>query len=264
MMNGPSCCGEDLQERAWPAAGRTYKEGPTCCREDLLVATKVAGPSGQMHWIRGGPHSLSAHNITEAIDGSLHRLQTDYIDLIQLHWPDRSGVCLTTPAAVTGLGPATASGAGLGAAEGAMTLTLRGTLRSQVQGAAVCEHPASCCRPWQVVSRHHRLQQVLLSWLPVEGSDCPQCCSQPARHRSLSAPVPALHTATSLGQLLEHSQHPPAAQALPFLQAAHLLPLLQAVSLLSFLQAAHLLPLLQAAHLLPILQVCAHVWGDRL
>ena len=139
--------------------------GPTCCREDLLVATKVAGPSGQMQWIRGGPHSLSAHNITEAIDGSLHRLQTDYIDLIQLHWPDRSGVCLTTPAVVAGLGPANASGAGLGAAEGARTLTLRGTQRSQVQGAAACEQsplPRSSC-PWQLVSRHNRSQQVLLS-----------------------------------------------------------------------------------------------------
>eukprot|EP00891_Asterochloris_glomerata_P007447 jgi/Astpho2/7447/fgenesh1_pm.00114_%23_28_t len=58
-------------------------------REDVLIATKVAGPSGQMQWIRGGPRCLDAQNITEAIDGSLHRLQTDYIDLIQLHWPDR-------------------------------------------------------------------------------------------------------------------------------------------------------------------------------
>lgn len=58
-------------------------------REKFVVASKVAGPSAQMTWIRGGPTSLSAKDIREAIDGSLRRLQTDYIDLCQLHWPDR-------------------------------------------------------------------------------------------------------------------------------------------------------------------------------
>ncbi len=58
-------------------------------REELVIATKVAGPSAQMSWIRGGPVSLDAANIIAAIDGSLQRLQTDYIDLYQLHWPDR-------------------------------------------------------------------------------------------------------------------------------------------------------------------------------
>jgi len=38
-------------------------------RDQVVVATKVAGPSGQMTWIRGGPTSLDSHNITEAIDG---------------------------------------------------------------------------------------------------------------------------------------------------------------------------------------------------
>lgn len=58
------------------------------CREDFIVATKVAGPGG-MDWLRGGPLAMDAANITAAIDGSLARLRTDYIDLIQLHWPDR-------------------------------------------------------------------------------------------------------------------------------------------------------------------------------
>ncbi|KAL6214787.1 hypothetical protein ACLB2K_014219 [Fragaria x ananassa] len=49
----------------------------------------VTGPSGQMTWIRDGPKCLDAGNITAAIDGSLRRLQTDYIDLYQIHWPDR-------------------------------------------------------------------------------------------------------------------------------------------------------------------------------
>lgn len=57
-------------------------------RSDFIIATKIAGP-GAMEWLRGGPYSLDGKNITEAIEGSLKRLQTDYIDLIQLHWPDR-------------------------------------------------------------------------------------------------------------------------------------------------------------------------------
>lgn len=57
-------------------------------RSDFVIATKISGPAS-MDWIRNGPTCVDAQNISEAIDGSLNRLQTDYIDLIQLHWPDR-------------------------------------------------------------------------------------------------------------------------------------------------------------------------------
>lgn len=58
-------------------------------RDKVIVSTKACGPSGQMTWIRGGPAKVDAANITQAIDGSLKRLETDYIDLYQIHWPDR-------------------------------------------------------------------------------------------------------------------------------------------------------------------------------
>ncbi len=59
-------------------------------REQWTVATKVAGPSRGMPWIRGGSADLSGEDIIRACEGSLQRLQTDVIDLYQIHWPTRS------------------------------------------------------------------------------------------------------------------------------------------------------------------------------
>jgi len=59
-------------------------------RDKVILATKVAGPNRHMPWIRGGPKSVDAINVQQAIDGSLKRLQTDYIDLYQIHWPARN------------------------------------------------------------------------------------------------------------------------------------------------------------------------------
>ncbi len=57
-------------------------------RDKVILATKVAG-RGEMTWLRGAPTELNASNILAAVEGSLKRLETDYIDLYQLHWPDR-------------------------------------------------------------------------------------------------------------------------------------------------------------------------------
>ncbi len=59
-------------------------------RDKVILATKVAGPRRNMQWIRSGPKALDRANIRAAVEGSLQRLQTDYIDLYQLHWPERN------------------------------------------------------------------------------------------------------------------------------------------------------------------------------
>jgi len=58
-------------------------------RDKLVLATKVTGPGRGFGWIRGGPRIVREH-VTQAIDASLRRLQTDYVDLYQIHWPDRN------------------------------------------------------------------------------------------------------------------------------------------------------------------------------
>lgn len=57
-------------------------------RDKLIIATKITGPSRGFSWIRGGPR-INRQQIEAAINGSLKRLQTDYVDLYQIHWPDR-------------------------------------------------------------------------------------------------------------------------------------------------------------------------------
>jgi aryl-alcohol dehydrogenase-like predicted oxidoreductase len=58
-------------------------------RDDLVIASKVAGPGNGLNYLRNGPR-LTREHIRQACEESLRRLQTDYIDLYQVHWPDRN------------------------------------------------------------------------------------------------------------------------------------------------------------------------------
>tara|TARA_B100000787_G_scaffold169517_1_gene160953 strand:- start:1695 stop:2735 length:1041 start_codon:yes stop_codon:yes gene_type:complete len=57
-------------------------------RDQIILATKISGPGPS--WIRGGGMQYFKENFSKAIEESLRRLKTDYIDLYQLHWPERN------------------------------------------------------------------------------------------------------------------------------------------------------------------------------
>jgi aryl-alcohol dehydrogenase-like predicted oxidoreductase len=67
--------------------GNWFAKNPGA-RQKLVVATKVAGPSRGMPWVRENK-GMSAADIVASCEGSLRRLQTDVIDLYQIHWPER-------------------------------------------------------------------------------------------------------------------------------------------------------------------------------
>ena len=67
--------------------GNWFAKNPGA-RQKLVLATKVAGPSRGMPWVREGKGMTSA-DIIASCEGSLRRLQTDVIDLYQIHWPER-------------------------------------------------------------------------------------------------------------------------------------------------------------------------------
>lgn len=81
---------EEYAGRTEEILGRWMK---TRRREEIILATKVSGPSHG--WLRAsqraGMTALDRHNITRALEASLKRLQTDYVDLYQTHWPDPDG-----------------------------------------------------------------------------------------------------------------------------------------------------------------------------
>ena len=59
-------------------------------REQVVLATKISGPNANAHWLRGGHSNFDPANIRSAVETSLQRLQTEHIDLYQLHWPSRN------------------------------------------------------------------------------------------------------------------------------------------------------------------------------
>jgi len=80
---------------AYPAGGDLATNGRTeeiigdwmagrGCRDDVILATKFFAPMGRQRWNRGG----SRKHVMDAIDASLRRLKTDYVDLYQIHFPD--------------------------------------------------------------------------------------------------------------------------------------------------------------------------------
>ncbi len=62
-------------------------------RSEIILASKVCGPTAWCPHIRKGEAKLDRENIFSAVEGSLKRLQTDYLDLYQVHWPERETNC---------------------------------------------------------------------------------------------------------------------------------------------------------------------------
>jgi aryl-alcohol dehydrogenase-like predicted oxidoreductase len=89
--NYPTPTGPETQGRSEEVLGRWIAARGV--RDKVIVATKVAGPgnaAGDMRHIRGESRRLDRANIARAVDDSLRRLGTDYIDLYQVHWPERA------------------------------------------------------------------------------------------------------------------------------------------------------------------------------
>jgi len=76
---------QDTYGKTETIIGTWFKEQKK--RDKVVLATKASGPG--LSWVRNGQSDHSASHLTEAVEGSLKRLQTEYIDLYQLHWPKR-------------------------------------------------------------------------------------------------------------------------------------------------------------------------------
>ena len=78
-------CTEETFGKTETIIGNWFKKRNN--REKVILASKISGPG--LSWIRRGGLQYTKKNISAALEGSLNRLQTDYIDLYQLHWPER-------------------------------------------------------------------------------------------------------------------------------------------------------------------------------
>ena len=81
----PSPCRKETYGKTEKVIGNWFKEKKR--RDKIILATKISG-SG-LSYVRGGGPQYTEKKISEAIENSLKRLKTDYIDLYQLHWPER-------------------------------------------------------------------------------------------------------------------------------------------------------------------------------
>ena len=81
----PSPCRKETYGETEKVIGNWFKGRKK--RDKIILATKISGPG--MSYIRGGSSQYTEKKISEAIENSLKRLKTDYIDLYQLHWPER-------------------------------------------------------------------------------------------------------------------------------------------------------------------------------
>ena len=81
----PSPCKEETYGETERIIGNWFNQNKN--RDKVILASKIAGPG--LPWIRNGDQNFSEQKIEKALEDSLKRLQTDYIDLYQLHWPER-------------------------------------------------------------------------------------------------------------------------------------------------------------------------------
>ena len=81
----PSPCRKETYGETERIIGNWFNEKKN--RDKIILASKIAGPG--MPWIRNGGQNFSEEKIKKALDDSLKRLKTDYIDFYQLHWPER-------------------------------------------------------------------------------------------------------------------------------------------------------------------------------
>ncbi len=88
----PSPCRKETYGETERIIGNWFNQKKN--RDKVILASKIAGPG--LSWIRNGDQNFSEQKIKKALEGSLQRLRTDYIDLYQLHWPERKLIFLET------------------------------------------------------------------------------------------------------------------------------------------------------------------------
>lgn len=122
-------------------------------RKDVILATKIAGPAQGMLWVRKGKVELDKAAVDEAVEGSLKRLQTDYIDLYQVHWPQRR----VNSFGILGYPEHSVSGR-----ESDEILTTLEALAAQVKAGKIRHIGLSNETPWGVMTwlKHHAVKNL--------------------------------------------------------------------------------------------------------